>query len=122
MPELPEVETMRRGILSIVGSRIEDVRAAACDQAADSDRAARPPRFAAARWAAKSPKSSASANGSWCGSTRCDALVFEPRMTGLVLLAAPPTNEHLRLRIALAGGPNEACCFGTAAAWGWCGW
>ncbi len=28
MPELPEVETMRRGVLPIVGSRIEDVRAA----------------------------------------------------------------------------------------------
>ena len=30
MPELPEVETMRRGILPIVGSRIEDLRAARC--------------------------------------------------------------------------------------------
>jgi len=30
LPELPEVETMRRGILSIVGSRVEDVRRAKC--------------------------------------------------------------------------------------------
>ena len=30
MPELPEVETMRRGILGIVGSRIEDVERVAC--------------------------------------------------------------------------------------------
>ena len=30
MPELPEVETMRRGILPIVGSRVEDVRRARC--------------------------------------------------------------------------------------------
>ena len=32
-------------------------------------------------------------------------------MTGLVLLAAPPTKEHLRLRITLSGGPNEALMF-----------
>ena len=29
------------------------------------------------------------------------SLVFEPRMTGLVLLADPPSREHLRLRIHL---------------------
>jgi formamidopyrimidine-DNA glycosylase len=40
-----------------------------------------------------------------------DAIVFEPRMTGLVLLAAPPTGEHLRLRIALAGGNTEELLF-----------
>ena len=32
-----------------------------------------------------------------------DAIVLEPRMTGLVLLADPPTQEHLRLVIRLAG-------------------
>ena len=37
---------------------------------------------------------------------RGHAIVFEPRMTGLVLLAAPPTVEHLRLRIGLSGGPS----------------
>src|SRR3979409_2037432 len=30
MPELPEVETMRRGILGIVGSRVTDVERVAC--------------------------------------------------------------------------------------------
>src|SRR5262245_45642521 len=34
-----------------------------------------------------------------------DRLIFEPRMTGLVLVADPPTNEHLRFRLDLAGGP-----------------
>jgi formamidopyrimidine-DNA glycosylase len=33
-----------------------------------------------------------------------DRLVFEPRMTGLVLMADPPTPEHLRFRILLSGG------------------
>jgi formamidopyrimidine-DNA glycosylase len=35
-----------------------------------------------------------------------DRLIFEPRMTGLVLLADPPTAEHLRFRLDLAGGPS----------------
>jgi len=37
-----------------------------------------------------------------------DALLFEPRMAGLVLIADPPNREHLRLRIRLQGdGPSE---------------
>jgi formamidopyrimidine-DNA glycosylase len=40
-----------------------------------------------------------------------DRLVLEPRMTGLVLLTEPPTQEHLRLRIMFElgrkGGPGE---------------
>lgn len=31
-------------------------------------------------------------------------IVVEPRMTGLVLLSEPPTQEHLRLRLLLDGG------------------
>lgn len=34
-----------------------------------------------------------------------ERLIFEPRMTGLVLIANPPTTEHLRLRLDLEGGP-----------------
>lgn len=40
-----------------------------------------------------------------------DAIVMEPRMTGLVLLAEPPNREHLRLVIGLErprGGANGA--------------
>jgi formamidopyrimidine-DNA glycosylase len=33
-----------------------------------------------------------------------DAIVLEPRMTGLVLVADPPNLEHLRFRIHLSGG------------------
>jgi formamidopyrimidine-DNA glycosylase len=32
-----------------------------------------------------------------------DAIVLEPRMTGLVLVADPPSREHLRFRCTLAG-------------------
>lgn len=34
-----------------------------------------------------------------------DRLIFEPRMTGLVLVADPPTREHLRFRLDMLGGP-----------------
>lgn len=34
-----------------------------------------------------------------------DRLVFEPRMTGLVLIAEPPTTEHLRFELQLRRNP-----------------
>ncbi len=40
-----------------------------------------------------------------------DRLVFEPRMTGLVLLADPPTTKHLRARLALSGGAASELLF-----------
>ncbi|MEX0675815.1 MAG: bifunctional DNA-formamidopyrimidine glycosylase/DNA-(apurinic or apyrimidinic site) lyase [Pirellulales bacterium] len=110
MPELPEVETMRRGILPIVGSRVEDVRRARC--------AKRPilvaPRLPAFR---RRAVGSSIASVDRAGKRLVvrldtgDSIVFEPRMTGLVLLAAPPTGEHLRLRIALSGGKTRELLF-----------
>ncbi len=102
MPELPEVETMRRGILGIVGSRIEDVERVACRR--------RPiaivPRIDHFRRRAVGRRI--------CDVGRVgkrvvvyldsqDAIVFEPRMTGLVLVADPPSREHLRFRCVLSG-------------------
>jgi formamidopyrimidine-DNA glycosylase len=42
-----------------------------------------------------------------------DALVIEPRMTGLVLLADPPTVAHLRLRICLTRPSQGGALYGT---------
>ena len=110
MPELPEVETMRRGILPIVGSRIEDVRRARC--------AKRPilvaPRLDVFRRRAVGRFVTAVDRAGKRLVVRLDtgdAIVFEPRMTGLVLLVAPPSDEHLRLRIALSGGKTEELLF-----------
>jgi len=105
MPELPEVETMRRGILSIVGARIEDVERVACRRRPIAI-APRIDRF----------------RGRVVGKRICDvgrvgkrvvvyldssdAIVLEPRMTGLVLVAEPPTREHLRFRFMLSGSSN----------------
>jgi formamidopyrimidine-DNA glycosylase len=110
VPELPEVETMRRGILPIVGSRIEDVRTADC--------AKRPilisPKPAALRRRVVGRTIAAVDRVGKRVVVRLDsaeAIIFEPRMTGLVLLAAPPTTEHLRLRIELSGGQHEELLF-----------
>src|SRR6185295_2509081 len=39
------------------------------------------------------------------------ALVIEPRMTGLVLLAEPPSAEHVRLRIQISGAGADGLLF-----------
>ena len=41
----------------------------------------------------------------WLGGEE-HAIVFEPRMTGLVLLADPPTEKHLRFRLDLGGSEH----------------
>lgn len=108
MPELPEVETMRRGIAHLVGrtiarasfprSRVRPItatprphqiaaRLAGCRIVAVERYGKRvaiaiephtPPAVGDRRW-----------------------LVIEPRMTGLLLVTAPPTVEHVRLHIDL---------------------
>lgn len=110
MPELPEVETMRRGLLPIVGSRIADVRAARCTK--------RPILIAPSAAAMRRRVVGRSIAGVDRVGKRVvvrletdERIVFEPRMTGLVLLAAPPTSEHLRLRIELSGGDCEELLF-----------
>jgi formamidopyrimidine-DNA glycosylase len=106
MPELPEVETMKRGIAAVVGSQIRQVQRARCRL--------RPieisPSLATFRRRV--------VGATIAGLTRIgkrvvleldtsDRIVIEPRMTGLVLVAAPPNQQHLRLRLTLAGGSVE---------------
>jgi formamidopyrimidine-DNA glycosylase len=104
MPELPEVETMRRGIAPIVGSRITGVERVRCRR--------RPITIEPGLRSFKARAVGTTISGVGRIGKRVvveldrrSAIVFEPRMTGLVLLAEPPTREHLRLRIALEGGP-----------------
>lgn len=106
MPELPEVETMRRGILGIVGSQIAGVERVRCRR--------RPiliepriERFRRLAIGAEVIDVGRIGKRVVVHLDRSCAMVFEPRMTGLVLLAEPPTVEHLRLRIGLSGGPIE---------------
>ena len=104
MPELPEVETMRRGILPAVGSRIRAVTRPRCSK--------RPieiqPSFATLRRRIVGTTIIAlnrAGKRVVVGLDTGDSLVIEPRMTGLVLVQDAPTREHLRLRLELAGGP-----------------
>jgi formamidopyrimidine-DNA glycosylase len=110
MPELPEVETMRRGLLKLVGRRISRVERPDCSR----------------KPIAISPNlPTLSSRISGCCVTAIErlgkrivlrldqswALVIEPRMTGLVLLEAPPTVEHLRLRVLFASRPKRELLF-----------
>ncbi|HEY2838821.1 MAG TPA: bifunctional DNA-formamidopyrimidine glycosylase/DNA-(apurinic or apyrimidinic site) lyase [Pirellulales bacterium] len=100
MPELPEVETMRRGIAAVVGSRIVEV---------DRPRIRRRPILISPTGAALRRRLIGRAITATdrlgkrvvARLDSGDSIIFEPRMTGLVLLADPPTREHLRLRLFL---------------------
>lgn len=95
MPELPEVETMRRGIAAVLGRKIRSVIRPRCN--------CRPievsPDWNQFR---KRVVGRAIVVLDRVGKRvvirldSSDAIVIEPRMTGLVLLADPPDREHLR--------------------------
>ena len=103
MPELPEVETMRRGIQGVVGSRIANVSRARCRLKPIRVR----PGMRAFR---KRVMGRTIVDIGRVGKRvlvhldRDDVVVFEPRMTGLILLADPPDVEHLRFSMDLEGG------------------
>src|SRR6056297_3397426 len=98
MPELPEVETMCRGIAPIVGQRVlsldqPEIACRPClmdPDVATMDRRLRGKTVTAIERRGKRVM------------IRLDGvsrLVIEPRMSGLVLLTDPPSVEHLRLRV-----------------------
>lgn len=108
MPELPEVETMVRGIRPHVeGRRIRDVLMCPC-------------RCRPIRIEPEFTEMSARARGQtiervWRRAKRVvmtlasgDAFVIEPRMTGLMLLEDPPSPAHLRLEWRLARGRTSS--------------
>lgn len=102
MPELPEVETMCRGIRPIVGATITGVYCPSSELKAIRV-SPRLPTFR--RHAIDEVIARVERIGKrvlvWLGCEQ--AIVFEPRMTGLVLLAEPPTAKHLRFCLDLAG-------------------
>lgn len=103
MPELPEVETMVRGVAPhIVGRTIAECVQPPClcrpitlsPGFPDFARRVQGATFTAARRLAKRAVLELSTG---------DSIVIEPRMTGLLLLADPPDPEHLRLEWRLSG-------------------
>jgi formamidopyrimidine-DNA glycosylase len=107
VPELPEVETMRRGIAAITGNRISGVERVKCSR--------RPILIEPTGASLKRKLVGRIVHEVGRVGKRVvlkldsgDRLIFEPRMTGLVLVADPPTQEHLRFRLDFAGGPIES--------------
>lgn len=103
MPELPEVETMVRGIRQhVVGRKIRRFRDCGCRCKPISVR----PDL---------PELTGRLNGNTVSAVRRlgkrvvldlqdgESLAIEPRMTGLMVLADPPDVEHLRLEWEFAG-------------------
>jgi formamidopyrimidine-DNA glycosylase len=102
VPELPEVETMRRGVLPVIGARITGVYQVANHL---HPIVVAPATAAFRRRVVGAHVRDIGRLGKrllmWLDTDQ--AIVFEPRMTGLVLLADPPSPEHLRFRVDLAG-------------------
>jgi formamidopyrimidine-DNA glycosylase len=106
MPELPEVETMRRGVRPVTGCRIDAVQFVrnGCKPIRVSPRRDLFRRRIAGQQIVDVGRVGKRvvlqlANG--------ENIVIEPRMTGLVLLSDPPSQEHLRIGFRLSGGAAE---------------
>jgi len=103
MPELPEVETMRRGILAAEGCVIEDVHKLSTPHKSILVQ----PGMAVLRRTVRGQMVTAVERIGKRVVLRLgneQRLVFEPRMTGLVLVEEPPDLEHLRFQVDLSGG------------------
>jgi formamidopyrimidine-DNA glycosylase len=103
MPELPEVETMRRGILGVIGATIVAAGRLPC---ALKPILVQPAPTAFRRRAVGRRVVDVERIGKRVvlRLDTTDALVLEPRMTGLVLVSDPPDREHLRFRMQFSGG------------------
>lgn len=103
MPELPEVETMCRGIAQVVGRTIESVSRPACRY---RPIAMKPDVSAIDRRLQGEEVTEISRLGKRVLLHTCQwALILQPKMTGLVVVELPPDPEHVRLQIDFVGSP-----------------
>lgn len=102
MPELPEVETMRRGIAKITGCIIQQI---VHPKSRFRPILISPPISELRRRAMGTSVQSVARAGKRVvlELDSGDRIVIEPRMTGRVLLCDPPDAEHVRLCIELSG-------------------
>lgn len=109
MPELPEVETMRRGVAPVTGSRIAAFRFSTSEEVRPLTVSPAPRSFSARVRGAEITSVERAGKRVVLVLPEGARIVFEPRMTGLVLLdEAPPSEKHVRARVALEGGqPRE---------------
>lgn len=100
MPELPEVETMRRGVAGITGATVIAAERTPCAKRPIQikpridhlNKRVAGKRIASVDRLGKRVVIRMETN---------DRIILEPRMTGLVLVTDPPTKEHLRFRLKL---------------------
>jgi len=109
MPELPEVETMRRGIAGVAGARIlaaEFPRTRVRPLTVEPRPAVLGRRLVGRTIAAVLRRGKRVVLELTDDDRPTDTrwLAIEPRMTGLMLLVDPPTEEHLRLVLTLDQG------------------
>ncbi len=103
MPELPEVETMCRGIAAVVGRKIDCVSTPPCayrpiaiqPPIATIDQLLHGRRITAV---SRLGKRVLIHTGEW-------ALILQPKMSGLIAVETPPDPNHVRLQIDFAGSP-----------------
>ncbi len=110
MPELPEVETMCRGIRPIVGCTITSVERLPSPRKPISILPS--PALLKRRLMGQTIHKIERAGKRVVlriGTDEC--LIFEPRMTGLVLIDQPPTTEHLRFGLGLKNGRIKQLLF-----------
>jgi formamidopyrimidine-DNA glycosylase len=107
MPELPEVETMCRGLHSLVGLQIES---AVCPAIEVKPCGMYPTKATLLRRLKGSEILAIERRGKRVVlRLDCGYLVFQPKMTGLVCLTDPPDPGHVRLilKIRSAAGANQ---------------
>lgn len=97
MPELPEVETMCRGIYPTIGKLIREVSQPPCNYRPIQIR----PSVGEinARMAGCKVKAITRLGKRVVIQTHDDSLILQPKMTGLVVLESPPDPDHVRLQI-----------------------
>ncbi|MBA4104420.1 MAG: formamidopyrimidine-DNA glycosylase [Pirellula sp.] len=103
MPELPEVETMRRGVEPIVGAKIIAFERLPCPR---KPIALTPgvPAFRRRVEGARIERTARAGKRVVLWLDRGDAIIFEPRMTGLLLLDEPLDPLYARVRFQFRGG------------------
>jgi formamidopyrimidine-DNA glycosylase len=110
MPELPEVETMRRGIAALAGRRISGVRQPG-SRLRPIQVTPRLPEFQRRVTGHRIRQIGRLGKRIVLELEGAERIVIEPRMTGLVLTAHPPDEEHLRFVLTLAGLPQAELLF-----------
>jgi formamidopyrimidine-DNA glycosylase len=104
MPELPEVETMCRGIRAIIGRHIQTIQCPPCRYRPIS---IKPGIEDIQRFLQGNEVTDVTRLGKRVVIETSDwALILQPKMAGLVVIDNPPGPEHVRLQLDFVGKPK----------------